>query len=791
MYLGILKRDLKRKKTMNTILLIFMILSVTFVSSSVHTMLSVLSATDKFLELSGAEDYFAATIGTKAGEEALKQLESQNLARSIKSERVFYLNESSVEYNGRMMNMQSTGILNSIDDISIKVFQQDKTELTDIADGEIYVQGRFLEKNHIPTGAKLKITSGNYTGEYTVKGTFLDVLFGSEMMGTPRFIVSRNEFHRFAENNAGDTYDMWKGLILNIETTDPNQVEHTISGIDGIAFTGSREIIKMTYIMDMIIAGIFLIVSICLILISLVLLKFTIGFTISEEYREIGVMKAIGIPNGKIQTLYMIKYIAMAAVGAVVGFFCGIPFGNMMTERSSKNMITGEGENLFVNLTCTMAVVLVIALFCRLSTGKVKRFTPVDAIRNGENGKRYKKKGLLQLSKSPAPPVFFMAVNDILSGFRHFAVMTVTFIAGILMITIIVNTISTLQSPRLLAWFSMADCDVTLEDKKSTEKYNRPDGQKLRADYLNEMEETLAEHDIPAECFAESLFKLSAQSGENKFVSLAFIGTGTTTDQYAYIAGTPPENADEIALSYINADKLHVDIGDTVTIKTGGENEEFLVTALYQSMNNLGEGIRFSEKLDMDFSRVLGYFSYQIRFTDEPSAEERNERYETIRKLYPDYTFRTAGEYVDYSIGGVAAMLQDTKSFVLLVVMLVNILVVVLMEKSFLTKERGEIALMKAMGFQNRSLIAWQTIRIALLMAVSVIIAVVLTEPCSQLAVGGIFKMMGAKYIIFDNNILEAFVIYPLAVLAITVAAVWICAQGIRSISSREVNNIE
>ena len=40
-------------------------------------------------------------------------------------------------------------------------------------------------------------------------------------------------------------------------------------------------------------------------------------------------------------------------------------------------------------------------------------------------------------------------------------------------------------------------------------------------------------------------------------------------------------------------------------------------------------------------------------------------------------------------------------------VMIINILVVVLMEKSFLTKERGEIALMKAMGFKNHTLIAW------------------------------------------------------------------------------------
>lgn len=791
MYLGILKRDLKRKKTMNTILLIFMILSVMFVSSSVNTMLSVMSATDRFMDLSGAQDFFAATLGTKAGEDAQKKLQDLGCVSSIKSEHIFYLNENSISYNGKTAEISANGILNSIDDISIRMFDSDKKELTTVNDGEIYVKSSFLTKNNIPLGAEIRITCGGYTGAFTVKGTVVDVLFGSEMMGTPRFIISRNDFDKVVQSNTEEKYDMYHGMILNIAADDLNKVENTVSGVDGIAFTGSRAVIKLTYIMDMITAGVFLIVSICLITIALVLLKFTIDFTISEEYREIGVMKAIGIRNGRIRTLYMVKYLAMATVGAVIGFFAGIPFGDMMMNQSTKNIITEDSGGVVVNLICAAAVVMIIAWFCYLSTAKVNRFTPVDAIRNGESGRRYKKKGLLSLAKIPAKPVFFMALNDILSGFRHFAVMTVTFIVGILMITIIINTMSTLQSPKLLAWFSMADCDAALEDKAGIEKYNRPDGQKLRAEYLEEMEQTLAENNIPAECFAEALFKLSIQNGEYKTTSLAFIGSGTTTDQYAFIEGTPPANPDEVAVTYIIADKLHVHIGDTVTVKTGGENEEFMVTALFQSMNNMGEGIRFNEKLEMDFSKVLGYFSYQIRFTDSPSETERNARYETIKKLYPDYKFRTAGEYLDYSISGVAGAMYDTKNFIILMVMIINILVVVLMEKSFLTKERAEIALMKAMGFKNRTLIAWQTIRIAILMLAAVIIAVLLTDPLSLLAVGGIFRMMGAKYIVFDTNILEAYIIYPLTVFAVTVLAAMTSAMGIRSVSSQEVNNIE
>ena len=791
MYFGILKRDLKRKKTMNTILLIFMILSVMFVSSSVNTMMSVMSATDKFLDLSGANDYFAATLGEKAGEAALEKLDSLDCVRSIKSERAFYLTENSIRYNGQLAEISSNGVLNSVDDISIRIFDTDKNELAQVNDGEIYAKNSFLEKNHIPIGADIEITAGGHTGTFKVKGTVLDVLFGSEMMGTPRFIISRNEFDKFVQSSTDEKYDMSKAVILNIAATDVGKVENVVNGIDGIAFTGTRNVIKTTYIMDMITAGVFLIVSICLIIISLVLLKFTIGFTISEEYREIGVMKAIGIKNRKIQTLYMVKYLAMAFFAAVIGFWAGIPFGDMMKAQSAKNFVAGEENGILVNLICSAAVVLIIAAFCRLSTEKVKKFTPVDAIRSGESGKRYKKKGLLSLSKSHTRPVLFIAVNDILSGFRHFAVMTVTFIVGILMITIIINTISTVQSPKLLAWFSMADCDVALEDKECTEKYNRPDGQKLRAQYLEDMEKTLAENNIPAECFGEALFKLSVQKGDQKMMSLAFIGSGTTTDQYAYIDGTPPENIDEIAISYITAEKLNVSIGDTVTVKTGGEQEEFMVTALFQSMNNMGEGIRFSEKLPMDFSKALGYFSYQIKFRDNPSQSEWKERYETIKELYPDYHLRTASEYLDYSISGVAGAMADTKTFIILMVMIINILVVVLMEKSFLTKERGEIALMKAIGFKNYSLIAWQTLRIALLMAAAAVIAVLLTEPLSQLAVGGIFRIMGAKYIVFDANSLDAYILYPLLVFAVTVFASMISASGIRSISSQEVNNIE
>ena len=61
MYLSILKKDLKRKRTMNVILLVFIMLAAMFVSSSVNNIISVTSALDNYFEMADAPDYFIAT----------------------------------------------------------------------------------------------------------------------------------------------------------------------------------------------------------------------------------------------------------------------------------------------------------------------------------------------------------------------------------------------------------------------------------------------------------------------------------------------------------------------------------------------------------------------------------------------------------------------------------------------------------------------------------------------------------------------------------------------------------
>ncbi|MDE7270361.1 MAG: ABC transporter permease, partial [Acetatifactor sp.] len=144
-----------------------------------------------------------------------------------------------------------------------------------------------------------------------------------------------------------------------------------------------------------------------------------------------------------------------------------------------------------------------------------------------------------------------------------------------------------------------------------------------------------------------------------------------------------------------------------------------------------------------------------------------------------------------YMIGDVAAQLDSVKTLILSIVLGINILVAVLMVKSFITREKSAIALLKALGFQNNSLTLWQTLRIGIVLMVSVLTGAFLSTPLSSLIITPIFKMMGAYSIEYEIRAVEVYVMYPLIVLAATALAAFISAQGLRKISSSEISNNE
>lgn len=768
---------------MNVILLIFIILASTFIASSGNSMVSVLTALDTYFEKAEVPDYWICLTNP----EDLEKFQSfaEDHALDYRSQELFQFDPNEVKINGKKFDYSNTTNISTLENTT-KIFDSDNKELTQIKDGEIYLSGQlfYSSEHHFKKGDSIEITVNGKSKTFTLAGSAKDALFGSSLIGVTRFLVSRNDYEYFHPDNTACMYSL---LIYSDDTDFMNSFNEM--SLNTIMNTGFNEI-KLFYFMDMITAGVMLIVSVCLILISMVILRFTISFTMSEEFREIGVMKAIGLRNHRIRGLYITKYFAISAIGCIIGLALSKPFGKLMMGNLPQKIMLSDGRYFYLNILCSISVAAIVVLFCYFCTRKIKTFSPIAAIRNGENGERYRKKGLVSLSRSRLAPVPFMAVNDILSDFRRFASMILIFTIGILLIIIPVNTINTVQSDKLITSFNMAGCSHVLSKEQILNSGSN--NRKLAEDNLNSIKETLAENGIEADVFQEILFRMNiTHQGKRRF-SLAFQGIGdSSTDMYTYLEGTGPKNRNEVGISYIIADSIGASIGDTVEIKNGENIKKYMITAIYQTMNNMGEGIRFHPDEQLDYAYASGSFGIQILYHDNPDSTEFQERKKLLNDLFPDYKVFTAGEYINYMIGDVAGQLQGIKYTILAIVLCINILVTVLMVKSFITKEKGEIAMLKAMGFKNAPLIGWQTLRISIVLFLSVILGTLLSTPLSDLSSGQIFRMMGAYSIEFDIVPLEVYVIYPLLVLGVTVLAGMLAALQLRKIPASETSNVE
>ncbi len=782
MYLRILKKDLKRKRTMNAIVLIFIVLATMFIASSANNMLTVATALDEYFEMAEVPDYWYATP-YKEEADRFSDFVKEN-GYGLSTVELIQIDPRDILVDGKCFEYSNSVVLSRT--YGSKVFDKEEKEIVQVKDGEIYIPAEIFssEKYNVREGTVIEITFGEEKKSFVLKNSTKDALFGSSMIGMTRFLISDRDFAFF--DREGQT----KFISLAVYSDDPDYMKkssdlnfRTIMNVD-------RGGIKMMYIMDMLIAAVVLVVSLCLILISMVILRFTIHFTLSEEFREIGVMKAIGIPDFKIRGLYIVKYLAISTLGAGVGLGFSIPFGRLLIGSVSKNIILSGENKFYINILCAVATAGIVVLFCYFCTRKIRKFSPIDAVRSGQSGERFHKKSVVRLSQIHLTPVVFMAVNDILSGIKKYSSMVLIFTLGLLLILIPVNTINTLKSDGLMTLFNMADCDLVISQELLFSASG--ENKEMIDEQLEKVREVFQENKIEAEVFQEIMFRLNISYKGKKSSSLAFLGVGgISADRYTYLEGTPPRGEGEVALSYITADHIGATIGDTVEIDFGEQTRKFMVTAINQSMNNLGEGIRFYEGEKIDFDLAAGSFAIQILYKDNPDKKTIQERKDLLKQEYRDTDVFSAGEYISYMIGDVAGQLEGVKSLILGIILCINILVALLMIKSFITKEKGEIAMLKAVGFSNTSLVTWQSLRIGIVLSVSILLGILVCSPLSKLTVQPIFRMMGAYSIEFEIVPLEVYVLYPLTVLFATVLAAVLGATQLRKISAAETSNIE
>ena len=795
MFWRILKKDLKRKRAMNVILLVFIILASMFMSSGVSNIITVTTALDSYFEMADVPDYFTMSENKSEHKDICGTLENASAIDEFRIEEFVSMSQSNITRAGEPLNASNLSqklVLQSDREMGINYFLDDESILKSVPKGEIYAT-RFIEKNMgIKAGDKITVEIEGISREFTFAGSFRDAVCGTELMGIKRFILNGEDFDEYMSNET--IKNMYGGKLLYIHTADLDKTLSQIADIsDNFAFAGDTEMLEQAYIFDMIIMGLILAVSMILIIISFTVLRFTIAFTLSEEFREIGVMKAIGIRNIKIRGLYLTKYFAISAVGAGIGLMLSYPFGKLLINYSSETIIIDSGNNGFINAACSVLVAAVILLFCLCCTGRVSKMSPVDAVRNGQTGERFRKKSVMSLGKSRLNTTAFLAANDIVSSPRRYAVIIFTFFLCMSLLIMLSNVTASLKSGKLLKYFGNADCHAVADIGDEAVKFMTVDGHEKVKKYLDDMEQTLAENGMPAECMTEYYIYTMIRYGEYESKTAILQGTGTTMDMYEYLEGTPPQNSGEIAVTTLLAKKLDADIGDTVTLSyPTGETAEFIITALYQSMVNQGISVRAHTDCDINYIASSGSPGTQIKFTDDPDDEEVLRRIEKIKELYPEFSsVKTAGETVNDTTG-VGDAIDSVKKMSAILMVILAALITVLMARSFIAKEQAEIALMKAIGIRNSRIYGQYTLRFFIAAAAAVLIAELLGMPLTKLCFDPVFRLMGLEMgVEYMQNPVEIYVVFPIIALAATVVSAFLTSLYTKKIKSSDTASIE
>lgn len=785
MYFNILKRDIKRKKTMNVILLLFTVLASMFVSSGISNVVTVMNGTDYFLDKAGIGDYM---IFTQSGDGGVTKIldESQNV-ESYKMEDCLWLCKDDLKISGKEVEMKSsTVVLEGFSDSAITYFKSNNEELKSVKRGEIYVTAGLLKKNNVSVGDELRINLKGTDRQFKIAGEIKDALLGSDMMGNTRLIINQEDYLEYDS----DEFKEYNGRIFYIKANDVKAVKSETTDAKGILFSGERNMIKLCYVMEMLVAMIVLVLSVCLCIVSFVLLKFVITFTINEEFREIGVMKAIGIKNRKIRSLYMTKYFAMSVVGGIIGFFAGIPFGSVLISSVSEKMVLGNDAGILLNIAGSMLVVLVMSGFAYFCTRKVKKATPVDAIRNGQTGERFSKKTRYSIRNTHFGNALYMAVNDVLSAPKRFITITLSFFLCSIFVFGVVMVTDTMKSDRLIGTFGKKS-DVYITSAKLMEmEFISKEGNENIIKQIENIENDLEKMGMPGKVSTEVWYKYPVTSnGKVYSVTLQQCKQNKMSD-YEYTQGSAPQNADEIAITKTVAKEIDAQIGDTVTIDFGDEKRECIVTAYFQTMNQLGSVIRIHEDAPTDMSNASALMAFQIDFDDKVNDKELRKRIDRIKDFYDIEEVFDAAQYCDDCMG-VADTMDAVAKLLLIITCIVVILVTVLMERTFISDETSQIALLKAVGFRNSFILRWHVLRFMLVAVTSEVLAIAFTYPVTKLWCDPIWKMMGATSVKYYFKPLSLMVVYPGIILLINFVSVLLTALYTNRITSNDIANIE
>ena len=534
------------------------------------------------------------------------------------------------------------------------------------SEGEVYVPVCYRKEYGIKSGDVMRIGKE----ELIVAGFLRDSQMNSMMASSKRFLISEPDYERLRQLGSEEyliEFRLKDGSDINAFAT-----AYKDAGLPDNGPTITYPLIRMmNALSDGMMILVILLVSVVVLLISMLCIRYIILTQLEKDKTGIGMLKAVGISRRDIRKLYMSKYLILSVVGCMTGVIAAIitakPVGAQMRELYGNAGNTGLIYALMI--LGALATEGVILLSVSRLLHRTDRISAADALYG--RGSFGKKKNLW------LPAMIITA-------------------AAMFMILVPQNMKSTIEAPEFVTYMGIGESHIRI-DVRQTGNVRKIAG---------EVTEDIG-HDNRVRDYVlmeTGSYRTILQNGSS--YDLMIENGDHSRFPVRYTEGRYPENDREIALSVLNAEEMGVKLGDEIIVckeMKDGTAEEIScsVCGIYSDITNGGKTAKACMKDPDDATPVMWSIIYLSLADEDLTREWTNEyqdRYSSFESgvkvtLIADYLKGTYGQTIR-NISKAAAVSSVMACFVLFIVMLLLIRLVV-------WRERNDSSLKKALGFTS------------------------------------------------------------------------------------------
>lgn len=639
----------------------------------------------------------------------------------------------------------------------------------EIAPGEIGVPVILLEQYKIDIGDNIMLKSGNVEKKFVVSSYVYDGQMNSTLCSSTRFLISDRDFEEML-GNVGETEYLIEAYLKDTSQATVYQTAYEQSEKNlpknGQAITYTM-IFLLSAMTDILMAMVFFLIGTLLIVVALICLRYTILAELEEDMKEIGTMKALGIPKKGIRSPYLGKIKVLMVAACVFGFLLSLLVVSILTGHMSRTF--GEQQmgvkSLFAAVLVCMAVYGIVLIFSKKILGKLRKASVTDLLVTGKGfGKERKQiKDGIHKSKHFSMDLL-LGLHEVRHGYG--IVFGLLLIVSFLMV-VPNRMVYTMKNEEFMTYMGSPICDVLLEVEQG-------EGLEERKQAAEKLLQSEMKQGKVVGFEVLKRVRLQAVGADGELVGI-HIDTGENAGGgLKYLTGKKPETEMEIALSSLLADELEKSVGDCVILIAGGKKQEFSISGIYQDVTSGGR----TAKAVCDFGEEPAE-QYTFLVTGEKELIERFRE-----QLGGGYSIENMEEFLRQTLGGVTSQIEKGALVAFFIGICLTILIVLLFLKLRMAREIAALAAKRAMGIPFVAMVKQELYPVMLAGGAGIATGVFLAGVFGDDVVSLVLQIMGIglKRIEFAETSVLRHLGVPLVLLAVLTIVTYISCRQIKRI---------